>query len=376
MINYVSNLPQDLRSGGFSGLNAVAFSTLSKREDVNYVGPINPPAFLGQKVLSKLLRTAGSQGDFFFFSQRRLEAIARAVSAKCLPEAMLDCFHGFTPWILTKPQRPYVAWSDCTFRDYIDVYHRRERFQHKDLERIEKAEAEWLRRARRVLFTSDWAAKRAVSRYALDSGRVGVIGICGEMKVHARDAYAGGWQFAFVATDFEAKGGRIVLAAMREVRKRHNDASLVVIGDKPLDAAAEPGVEFTGFLRKEVPEQHERYRQILGRARAVVHPTKSDIAPLLISEAGYFGCPLISSRRFAIPELVDDGRTGLLLDDPSDVNAVTSAMNWMLEHEEEYKRMRQAAWVKAHDEHSKSRFEERLLSFVYDAGSGEEMRAR
>ena len=371
MINYVSNLPQDLRSGGFSGLNAVAFSTLSKRGVVNYVGPINPPAYLGQKVLSKVLRMAGSQGDFFFFSQRRLEAIARAVSAKCLAEAMLDCFHGFTPWILTKPRRPYVAWSDCTFRDYIDVYHRRELFRHKDLERIEQAEAEWLRRARRVLFTSDWAAKRAVSHYCLDPSRVGVIGICGEMKMPARDVYAGGRQFAFVATNFEAKGGRIVLAAIREVRKRHDDASLVVIGDKPSDAAAEPGVEFTGFLRKEVPEQHERFQQILGRARAVVHPTKSDIAPLLIIEAGYSGCPVISSRRFAIPELVDDGRTGLLLDDPSQVMAVADAMNWVLEHEDEYQRMRQAAWAKAREQHSRRRFEERLLSCVGEVIPGE-----
>ena len=344
-------------------MNATAYAAISKLAVVHYAGPLNPPVFLWQKMQFKLLRVAGLAGDFFYFSQQRLEAIAHAVRAKCLSEARLDFFHGFTPWILTKPQRPYIAWSDCTFSDYMDVYHRREQFRHKDIQRIEQAEAAWLRNARRVVFTSDWAAERAVSEYALDSTRVRVVGIFGEIEVPARDAYAGGKQFAFVSTDFEAKGGRIVLEALREVRKRHPEASLIVVGDQPPDAAAQPGVDFVGFLRKEVPEQQRRFQDILGRARAVVHPTKSDISPLLLIEAGYLGSPVISSRRFAIPELVEDGCTGVLLDEPSQAN-VAGAMSWMLEHEDEYRQMRETAWAKAREQHSKIRFEERLLSCV------------
>lgn len=370
MINFVSNLPRNLRSGGFSGLNAAAFAAIRKMEDVNYAGPIDPPVLLSQKVRSKLLRMAGSRGDFFYFSQQRLEAIADAVRARCRPEARFDFFHGFTPWVLTRPPRPYIAWSDCSFSDYIDVYHRREQFRHEDLERIEHAEAAWLKNACGVFFTSDWAAQRAVRRYVLDASRVGVVGIFGEIAVPARDAYAGAKEFAFISTNFEAKGGPVVLAALREVRKRHPDASLVVVGDQPRAITSEPGVQFTGFLRKEFPDENRRLQYILGRARALVHPTKSDIAPLLIVEAGYFGCPVISSKRFAIPELVDDRRTGLLLDDPSQVNAVVGAMSWMLEHEDEYQRMREAVWDKAHQQHAKQQFEERLIARVRDAASG------
>jgi hypothetical protein len=45
-------------------------------------------------------------------------------------------------------------------------------------------------------------------------------------------------------------------------------------------------------------------------------------------------------------------------------------MNWMLEAQEQYLRMRHAAWAKAHGQHSKRRFEERFLSFVSGAVSG------
>ncbi len=157
-----------------------------------------------------------------------------------------------------------------------------------------------------------------------------------------------------------------MLAAFREVHKRHPDARLIVVGDPPPAGKAGPGVDVIGFLRKEVPNEYARFVQILGRARALVNATTSDIAPLLVVEAGYFGCPVISSKRFAIPELVDDGRTGLLLGDPSRVEDVVDAMTWMLEQEHAYFQMREAAWAKAHKHHSRRRFEERLLASVSD----------
>jgi glycosyltransferase involved in cell wall biosynthesis len=364
LINFVSNLPQYLRSGGFSAMNAAAFSVIHKYESTHYVGPINPPVIVGQKVWSKFRRIAGSQGAFFFFSERRLKKVADEVHSKCRADARLDFFHGFTPWIRTGAQRPYIAWSDCTFRDYVDIYHRREQFRGDDLERIEHAEAEWLRRADRVLFTSNWAVERAVRDYSLDAGRVASVGIFGEAEMPARDTYAGRKEFAFVSTNFEAKGGLVVLAAFRELKKRHPDASLVIVGDQAPPDASEPGVSSTGFLRKEVPDEYRRFREILTGARAIVSATSSDICPLLFVEAGYFGCPVISSRRFAIPEIVDDGRTGILLDDSADPAALASTMCRMLERTDEYQQMRRAAWLKARRQHSREGFEERLFSYL------------
>src|SRR5205823_3763750 len=108
LINFVSNLPQELRTGGFSGINAAAFAAIGKIEPVRYVGPINPPAVRWQKALSKLLRVVGLPGAFAFFSERRLATIAAEVHSKCAAEARLDFFHGFTPWIRSRTPRPYL----------------------------------------------------------------------------------------------------------------------------------------------------------------------------------------------------------------------------------------------------------------------------
>jgi hypothetical protein len=41
---------------------------------------------------------------------------------------------------------------------------------------------------------------------------------------------------------------------------------------------------------------------------------------------------------------------------------MAGAMNWMLEHTNEYHQMREAAWIKARTQYSKKQFEERLRS--------------
>ena len=345
-------------------MNAAALAALRNFDLINYVGPVNPPTIMHQKIFSKALRVSGNAGSFFQYSQQRLKTIAAEVRARCLDDAGLDFFHGFTPWILTEPRRPYVAWSDCTFRDYIDIYHRRADFDPNDLARIERAEADWLKGADRVLFTSEWALGRAAHHYGIDRLKLGCVGIFGEVDMPDRDVYAGGQTFVFVSTNFEAKGGPVVLSAFRKLRERHATASLIIIGDGPPRPVTEQGVVFAGFLRKEVPEEYKRLQDALATARAVVHPTRSDISPLLLVECGYFGCPAISSRKFAIPELVENFTTGLLLDDPSSSSEVANAMDWVLADEARYQRLRHAAWSNARTHHSKRRFEERLTGFV------------
>jgi glycosyltransferase involved in cell wall biosynthesis len=368
VINYISNLPRDLRSGGFSSMNVATLQALTPHLDTKYVGPVSPPIYMGQKVRSKVRRLAGLPGDFYFFSDRRLRDIADQVEAQCSPAATLDFFHGFTPWILTAPGRPYIASSDCTFHEYINIFHRRRLFTDADVTRIEEAEGAWLKKARGVILRSQWAADRAIERYGLAPARVRFVRSCGEVQMPEHDTYAGAPAFVFVSTNFQRKGGAVAVSAFRRVRAQYPAATLTVIGDQPSARVVEPGLTWTGYLKKEVPAEAERLRRILAQARALVHPTRSDVSPLILAEAGHFGCPAISSRMFAIPEIVADKQTGLLLDDPTDVDAVSSAMRWMLESGHEYQAMRRAVWAKTRSEYSKEQFDASILAHVTELG--------
>jgi glycosyltransferase involved in cell wall biosynthesis len=364
LIAYVSNLPKDLRSGGFAAMNVAAYTTLTEVEPTGYFGPVSPDVILWDRCLSKLRRMVGLQGNFPSFSANRLLAISRQLQAAWSHGARLAFFHGFTPWILFRPNMPYVTWSDCTFRDYINIFHRPGMFRPADIARIEDTEADWLKASEHVVFTSAWAARRAVLDYGLPAHKVSSVGIFGELEPSHGDSYAGGRHFVFVSTDFEAKGGIVALAAFRRVRQQHPDASLVVVGTPPRVPTPEPGVTYTGFLRKESSEEYRTFVQILGNARALVHPTNADICPVLLVEAAYLGCPVISVRKFAIPEVVCDGQTGLLLSDPMDPEAVALAMCWMLEDDGKYMTMRAAARENAELRHSKACFRSRLSGVV------------
>ncbi|MGH6957220.1 MAG: glycosyltransferase [Caulobacteraceae bacterium] len=347
-------------------MNVGALAALRRRRQVFYAGPIDPPASWARKASSKAMRLAGGRGKFHFFSASRLRAVAAAVAERDAPGAKLDFFHGFTPWTATRPTRPYVAWSDCTFREYVRIFHDVTKFQADDIARIERAEARWLKGARRVLFTSDWAAGEAIRGYGLDSSRTRSVGIFGEIEAPEADSYAGAARFVFMSTNFAAKGGPVATEAVRHLRRTHPNAELIVVGSLPRSPIAQDGIEYVGFLSKEVAEDVRRLRTMVASSAAIVLPTSSDICPLSLVEAAAFGCPAIASRAFAIPEIIGNGG-GILLDNPTDPKEVAAAMGWMLDNPGAHADMRREAWRAARERHSRAAFEARLLAEVDEA---------
>jgi glycosyltransferase involved in cell wall biosynthesis len=96
-------------------------------------------------------------------------------------------------------------------------------------------------------------------------------------------------------------------------RWRDMPGRLVVVGDGPdrarLEAAAPNTVEFHGS----VPP--DRVGGYLARARALVLPSICyEGAPRTVVEAYAAGVPVIANRNGALPSVVDDGVTGLLVD--------------------------------------------------------------
>ena len=221
-------------SGGFSAMNRAMFDVLSQKHIVDYIGPISPKPSARQQLYSKVRRILGLGGDFFFFSEHRLETIRREVEPRLkLSKAEFIVFHGFTPWIHTYPNLPFVAWNDCTFWQYVHIFHDASRFRASDLKRIKEREAAWLRNSERVIFRSAWAASEAVIDYQLDKARVAVVGNYGFSMPPTDDLYDRGRDFLMVTTDFRKKGGVVAIEAFRQVRKRHPDAKLVIVGDNP-----------------------------------------------------------------------------------------------------------------------------------------------
>ncbi len=138
----------------------------------------------------------------------------------------------------------------------------------------------------------------------------------------ARPAHLG-----FVAKDFDAKGGPLVLAAHAELRRRHPDLRLTVVGSAPRESAQDleaRGVRWLPFVPRE-----QLLGEVLPGIDLFVYPSRFDGLPYGPMEALALGIPLVVSDYRALPEMVTGGagrvaRTG-------DPHAVESAVEELLD---------------------------------------------
>jgi glycosyltransferase involved in cell wall biosynthesis len=144
-----------------------------------------------------------------------------------------------------------------------------------------------------------------------------------------------------MAMNFRQKGGDIAADAFRRLKPRYPDLTWHIIGGAPeRSRGMEHGVTLEGVLAPHDPRDCERLRSILSSAFLLLHPTREDTSPLVITEAAYFGCPSISMNAFAIPELILDGETGILLERGADGAALAAAIESLLVERGLYARMR------------------------------------
>ncbi len=342
--NYITNLSLGNSSGGWNGMNTAIHKELSQHFELNYVGPINPPAISIQRLWAKLLKTLGRTRQYYFFSDRRLKTIANKVSQLSALNANFDYYHGITPWIACTPSRSSFAYADACFLTYYDTYHKSDRFDPRHLQRIALQEKLWLLKATRVFFSSQYALDECCRRYQISGDNFERVGLGASIEAPDRDTYSDEYNIVFIAVDFNRKGGHICVSTFNKFRHVFNNATLTLIGaEPPAEVLHSPGVSWAGFLSKEIPEQLKQLRQYMASAFALVLPTVSDMTPLVVAEAAMFGCPTLAPRSFGIPEMIEDGVTGRLLPSPPTADEFAEALIELARDLNLYRQMRRQA---------------------------------
>ena len=125
--------------------------------------------------------------------------------------------------------------------------------------------------------------------------------------------------FLFLGRQPKRKGGDAVLEAFARLRASRPEARLLYVSDE-LPASPADGVE----PRPLVPSGSvgDLYRA----ADVFVNPTRAEGFGFTNVEAQGYGLPVISSRLGAIPEVVQDGSTGILID-PGQPDQLVDAMS-------------------------------------------------
>ena len=203
----------------------------------------------------------------------------------------------------------------------------------------------------RVIAVSD-AARDAYLRAGLDrASRVVTVhnGIAARRPQRSREQLraelglpADAPVVAMVSVLRAGKGHDVGIEAVRALRERHPQLRLLVVGDGParaeVEARAAPlgdAVVLTGFRRDVV--------ELLAASDMLLLPSRMDAFPTSLLEAASVGVPAVATAVGGIPEIVDDGETGLLIPAPPEAGAVTAAIGALLDDPDLRVRLGEAA---------------------------------
>jgi glycosyltransferase involved in cell wall biosynthesis len=169
---------------------------------------------------------------------------------------------------------------------------------------------------------SENTAKSLVQDYGVDPARVRVVGAGANVSPCAAPRRHDGATILFVGRDWQRKGGPVLAEAFERLRRFHTRARLVVAGP-----ASRPNLPERGLYLG--PIGLEELTGLLAQATAFALPALREPFGLAFLDAMARGVPCVGTRVDAIPEIVVDRRTGLLVP-PGDPAALAEALAALL----------------------------------------------
>lgn len=215
---------------------------------------------------------------------------------------------------------PIVYTSDATFRLMVDYYP-----SFRDLLNISLREGDWIegsaiRRAARLAYPSEWAARSAIVDYGAPASVVDVIAFGANLDEPppamdlGRRRGSPGLRLLFLGVDWERKGGQLAFETLRELRRRRLPAKLVVCGCAPPDGVTDPALTVIPYLDKRDPRDRRRLDRELWDADLLLLPTRQEALGIVFAEASAFGLPSVATRTGGVSAMVRDGENGYLLE--------------------------------------------------------------
>jgi starch synthase len=265
-------------------------------------------------------------------------------------------------------QRPSIVSIDCT--QTCVMQDARSSLERWSLQFNMRRDGEVFRRAAAIVATSRWAEREVARMYPNVSVPLHVMP--NPVALHLFDpgwmderrARAGGRpRCLFVGGDFPRKGGFDLLDAW--VKGGFSSrAELTLVTEWPLPSPLPAGVRQQRGVRGDTPEWTSVWRD----ADLFVMPTRNEAFGLVYQEAAAAGLPAIGSRLNAIPEIIDDGTTGLLVA-PRNTAELVGALGQLIDSADLRDRLGRAARRKIEISAAPGEHRQRLVALITQAAS-------
>ena len=266
----------------------------------------------------------------FRFQLAQSEVARRLLrTALAAPGVPTDVLHLYTQSIALRSvdllaSMPSVVSTDATcLQGAFHLPHRRPtRFTGSAVRVAQRFERRVYEAATLVVAQSEWVAQSLRDAYDVEADRIRVIpfglSIGPEPQRHVADGLP---EITFVGSTLDRKGGSRLLRVFREHLRERCVLNLVTRDSVDV----EPGARVMPDFEPGDP----RLPELLARSAVFAFPTEMDNSPYCVLEAMRAGVPVVATRVGALPEMVQDSVTGLLVthDDRALASAITALLD-------------------------------------------------
>ncbi|RUT03105.1 hypothetical protein DSM106972_054130 [Dulcicalothrix desertica PCC 7102] len=193
----------------------------------------------------------------------------------------------YPPFAPFQTDKEFKSWLECENKSYEQAQH--------------------------IFTMSNLVKNSLVTDYNISTDKVTVIGASGNFaEPYMGEKAIGSQQILFNGSDFDRKGGDVVLDAFKMVKKVFPKAKLVVIGKKLTQTI--DGVENPGDIRSEYTLQN-----LFLQSDLVVAPARCEPFGVFLVEAMNYGVPCIVSSNDAngITDFLADGVDSIIINQPN-----------------------------------------------------------
>ena len=233
----------------------------------------------------------------------------------------------FCPDVLRRA--PSVICLDVTPLQYDKIG---ESYGHKPdrlapVAKAKHATNRWIfQKARRLVPWTEWAAHSLANSYGVATSNIEVIPPGTDLQrfrpIASRPSESGGpVRLLFVGGDFIRKGGDVLLEWFRTSPEAKSCVLHLVTRD---EVPSMPGV-----VKHSLAYEDERLTELYQTADIFVMPTRAECFGIVYTEAMGCASPVVASPVGGVPEVVQDGETGLMVK-PGDVQSLGQALTTLI----------------------------------------------
>lgn len=211
------------------------------------------------------------------------------------------------------PDVKHYIYCDHTWA--LSLLHRPDirTYSARAIEAFELLERDSLASAEHIFTFGAYVRDHIISHYGIPAERVTAVGSgMGDIEPYYGPKDYTRPRLLFVAKHlFTAKGGNLLLNALRIARKTRPDIILTIVGDErsrnfiPSDLEVE--------FRAHIP--FAELQRLFREASLLTQPMLNDPWGQVYLEALLSRTPVVGLRRNGLPEITDDGRHGFMIDD-------------------------------------------------------------